>query len=271
MSFSHPRQSSVQHLAGFEVYVETDNKRLVDESNHLKQLINSASTTYKKEATHLLYFGDRGIEVKPRDQQGHNGQRVDFLKVDYRTGAGNLSKKQPLPKAVGSYHNVVDATAGFGLDSIRLALMGYTVTAIERSPILAAMLRDGLWRAKQDEHFKLALGDRLTLIEGDAAHKLQTIESPEVVYIDPMFPPKRKKSALPPGHIQTLQAIVGFEEPEETNTLFEEALHTTAERVVVKRPDHAPQLGPVPVAVHKGKLVRYEVYRLDTANKKPRT
>ena len=130
---------------------------------------------------------------------------------------------------------------------------------LERSPIISAMLRDGLYRAQQDEQFNEAIGDRLTLVESDSEQYLTRLSDIQVVYIDPMFPPK-KKSALPPGRIQALQSIVGFEDPNQTTRLFEAAMETATKRVVVKRPTHAPQLNIKPTAVHAGKLVRYEVY-----------
>jgi 16S rRNA (guanine1516-N2)-methyltransferase len=155
---------------------------------------------------------------------------------------------------------VVDATAGFGADSARLALMGYRVTAIERSPIIAAMLQDGLFRACQDKILAKAFGGRLTVIEANATHWLLNNKGMDVVYLDPMFPPKRKKSALPPGHIQLLQSLVVAKDAE-ADRLFQVALKVATRRVVVKRPSHAPHMAMNPVAIHKGKLVRYEVYR----------
>ena len=107
---------------------------------------------------------NRGIELKTPEHIKHNGQRVDFSKIDRRVGAGNLSKKQPLPKAIGEHSTVIDATAGFGLDAARLAMMGYHVKAIEQSPIISAMLRDGLveGRAKYRKN-REALGGRLVI------------------------------------------------------------------------------------------------------------
>jgi len=41
------------------------------------------------------------------------------------------------------------------------------------------------------------------------------------------------------------------------------ALEVAGERVIVKRPDDAPPLGPGPTVSYPGKLVRYDVYRTD--------
>lgn len=257
MSFSETRQSSVQHQGGVAVVVDTQEKRLINESKRLSSLLGKPG----QKPPYTLYFGSGGIELRVSTTLKHTGQRVDFSTIDRRVGSGNLSKKQPLPKAIGEHNTIVDATAGFGMDAVRLSLMGYHVVAIERSPIISAMLRDGLYRAQQDEQFSEAIGDRLTLVESDSEQYLTRLSDIQVVYIDPMFPPKKKKSALPPGRIQALQSIVGFEDPNQTTRLFEAAMETATRRVVVKRPTHAPQFSTKPIAVHAGKLVRYEVYR----------
>lgn len=257
MTSSHLRQGSVLHPRGIAVVVETVEDRLVEESRHLLRFIGDSG----ENPHHILYFGNRGIELKTPEHIHHNGQRVDFSTIDFRVGAGNLSKKQPLTKAIGEYTTLVDATAGFGTDAARLAMMGYEVIAIEQSPIISAMLRDGLWRAEQNTEVREALGGRLTIIESNAIQHFQNIQNVDVVYIDPMFPPKRKRSALPPGHIQALQSIVGYDDPEQTQRLFEASLKVATKRVVVKRPTHAPPMTSSPVATHGGKLVRYEVYR----------
>ena len=259
MSFSETRQSSVQHPDGVAVVVDTQEKRLIEESKRLSYLLGEPGP----KPTYTLYFGAKGIELRTSNNVNHSGQRVDFLSIDRRVGAGNLSKKQPLPKAIGEHKLIVDATAGFGMDAARLSLMGYDVIAIEQSPVISAMLRDGLYRAQQDAGFSKAIGGRLTIVESNSTKHLLGLSEIEVVYIDPMFPQKRKKSALPPGNIQALQSIVGHEDPLQTEQLFETAMQTATQRVVVKRPTYAPHLGTKPVAVHEGKLVRYEVYRPD--------
>ena len=95
---------------------------------------------------------------------------------------------------------------GFGSDAARLALMGYRFTALEQVPIVAAMLQDAFVRSKQNQQLTKAFGGRLKFIEVDATRWLLQNKGGGVVYLDPMFPPKRKKSALPPGHIQLLQS-----------------------------------------------------------------
>ena len=247
------RQGSVQHQQRVAVVVETESARLLEESKNILRVIDTTTQT----SGVTLYFGERGIELHSSNQTNKKGQRVDFLPIVH--GARTLSKKQPLPKAIGPHHTVIDATAGFGMDACRLALLGFNVTAVEQSPIVAAMLRDGMWRAMKRDTAKKLLQENLRFVESDAIDFIQKNQT-EVIYIDPMFPPKKKKSALPPGHIQMLQAVVGFDDTESTRKLFEASLQSATGRVVVKRPTEAPCMGENPIAVHNSKLIRYEVY-----------
>ena len=257
MSFSKIRQDSVQHPEVVEVVIETQDDRLVKEYAQLLQRVGEKNG----ESKYTIYFGARGVELRLSSLAQKRGILVDFSKIDRRTGAGNLSKKQPLPKAIGNHSYIIDATAGFGKDAMLLALMGYNVTAIEQSPIISVMLRDGLYRAQQNSELNNAIGGRLTLVESNSVQYFSNINNAEVIYIDPMFPPKKKKSALPPGRIQALQSIVGHETTTETAKIFEAALQTATQRVVIKRPIHSPTIKKNPIAIHEGKTIRYEVYR----------
>ncbi len=256
MGSLHAEQSSVPHNVNVEVVLDSHEERLVVVAETIQRSLGEQSGA----PTHRLYIGKTGIEIT--SIENNNSHKINFSAIDRRIGGGNLSRKQVFARAIGSTdHGVVDATAGFGADAARLALMGYRVTAIEKVPIVAAMIQDALIRAKQDTQLSKAIGDRLQCIEADAARWLVENKGAGVVYLDPMFPPKRKKSALPPGHIQLLQSLVGDTSSDATEQLFNAALQSATHRVVVKRPNHAPQMGTRPVAVHEGKLVRYEVYR----------
>jgi 16S rRNA (guanine1516-N2)-methyltransferase len=257
MSFSKTRQGSVQHTVGVEVVVDTQDERLVKESTRLIEQLGRNKTKSK----YTVYFGARGVELRRSSHTHKKGILIDFSTIDRRIGAGNLSKKQPLPKAIGDYSTVIDATAGFGKDAMLLALMGYNVIAIEKSPIISVLLRDGMYRAQLNTELNQAIGGRLQFVESNSINYFSNLKNPEVIYIDPMFPPKKKKSALPPGHIQALQSIVGHENQTESTIMFEAALQTATQRVVIKRPTHSQHQKENPVAVHEGKTIRYEVYR----------
>ncbi|MCC7507981.1 MAG: class I SAM-dependent methyltransferase [Planctomycetes bacterium] len=161
-----------------------------------------------------------------------------------------------LAKAIGvkpgQQLSVLDATAGLGRDSYALAALNCVVTAVERSPVVAALLRDALYRSSQDP-----AAARISLLLADAREQMQTARY-DVVYLDPMFP-DRRKSAKVKKEMQYMQDLLGHEDG---NDLLEPALQAATRRVVVKRPVHAPPLPSAakPTHVHKGKSVRFDVY-----------
>ncbi|MCZ7606361.1 MAG: class I SAM-dependent methyltransferase [Planctomycetota bacterium] len=176
---------------------------------------------------------------------------VDFASADAerRRDAG---RQLALARAVGvkgdARPSVLDATAGLGRDAFTLAALGCDVTAVERSPIIAALLRDGLERA----------ACRLRLVVGDAREFMAGLAEdarPDVVYLDPMFP-ERRKSAAVKKELQYLQELLG---PDDAQALFAAALKCARQRVVVKRPVHAPELAR-PNHTLEGKTVRFDVY-----------
>jgi 16S rRNA (guanine1516-N2)-methyltransferase len=130
--------------------------------------------------------------------------------------------------------------------------------------VLSALLRDGLRRASDCPKPKIAEAlRRLRLVEADARDHLASLrpsERPDVVYLDPMYPP-RTKSALPAKELQVCRLLVG--DDGDADDLFAAAMRVASQRVVVKRPIHAPLLGGQPTGQIKGKSVRFDFYCVD--------
>ncbi|MHC5004159.1 MAG: class I SAM-dependent methyltransferase [Planctomycetota bacterium] len=115
-------------------------------------------------------------------------------------------------------------------------------------------------RALADAELAPILAGRLEVVEGDARTVLPALAPPpDVVYVDPMYPPKRKRSALPPKPIVIVRRLVGPDE--DAGELLSVARRVALRRVVVKRPPWAPPLSDDAVASHAGKLARYDVFR----------
>lgn len=147
---------------------------------------------------------------------------------------------------------VLDATAGLGVDGMALALSGQSVHLVEREPALWALLTNLLRR------FGPVSGDvRLTLDDARAL-LARSDEVYDVVYFDPMFPP-RSKTALPGKRMQYLAALLGEASPIDTVTI-ELARSRARSRVVLKRRAKDPVLGR-PDWTIRGRAVRYDVYR----------
>jgi len=202
--------------------------------------------------------------------------------IDFAAGAANHrrrfggGKSQTLAKSLGLDQKkalaVVDATAGLAGDSFVMACLGANVIMLERNPVLALMIDEALHSASQgvgneDEELQ-SIVNQMQLIHLDSISWLrqQENDSQEVVYLDPMFPERRKKAAVK-KEMQMLQSLLesswaddnlrAAEEPE----LLEQARRTSLFRTVVKRPRHAPPLaGQKPGYSLEGKSTRFDIY-----------
>lgn len=159
----------------------------------------------------------------------------------------------------GYLPRVVDATAGLGRDAFVLAALGCQVQMLERNPVVAALLDDGLRRGYLDAEIGPWLRERLTLLHASSLTALVAIEPrPEVVYLDPMYP-HRQKSALVKKEMRVFQSLVGADN--DADGLLAPARALATKRVVVKRPDYAePLAGVAAQAAVVTKSHRFDIY-----------
>ena len=133
----------------------------------------------------------------------------------------------------------------------------------ERSPIAYALLADGLLRARRyaAETGDSELGDILSRMTLSHINSIgEPISDIDVVYVDPMFP-ERKKSAAVNKSMQAFHSIIGKDEDSEA--LLAHALAQPVKRVVVKRPRTAPAIsGAKPSYTLEGKSSRFDIYAL---------
>lgn len=178
---------------------------------------------------------------------------IDLLRLQRRFGSQPISRREPLARALGrKTKSVIDATAGWGRDMMLIWMMGYDVYAVERSKVMAALLMDGLRRYRRYDNS----GDRLSFTVCDAQSYLLD-HAADCVYLDPMFPPKRKETALAKRSIRVMRQLVG--DDSDRDLLFECAWEAARKRVVTKRPNHAQPWG-APDHTFGGKLMSYDVY-----------
>lgn len=151
----------------------------------------------------------------------------------------------------------IDATAGLGEDSFLLAAAGFRVSMYESDPTIAALVRDALARAQADP--KLAdIARRMELFEEDSIEAMAHLgDTPDVIYLDPMFPERRKSAAVK----KKFQLIHHLEAPcQNEGALLAAAISAGPRKVVVKRPAKGPHLAGVkPSHSLAGKAVRYDV------------
>lgn len=206
-----------------------------------------------------------GLELR-RDDEGlalvGDGMvlRADFSRLLPRLRADRIGRELLVRAARTrgvATPTAVDATAGLGEDSLLLAAAGFTVTMFEKDPVIAALLRDALDRAANDSRLAEAVA-RMTLVEGDSVAGLRELGfSPDVVFLDPMFPERTKSAAVK----KKFQLLHHLERPcEDEEGLLAAALSARPRKVVIKRPPKGPWLaGAKPSHSLTGKAVRYDV------------
>ena len=261
-------------LARAGVVAEVSDPALVSRAKSLANdlslpLIDSADIA-RTDVQLLLVVAPRRLELRETGRRRSGSIYVDLLRG--ATGdrlTMSRSRRVPLARAVGLRHgvrSVVDATAGLGRDALTLAACGFQVTAVERSGVLAALLRDGLARATRDgSQWLRDVVKRLTLVVGDAREALREMSGgdvPDVIYLDPMYPAVGK-AALAKKEMRICRRLVG--DDTDAAELLDVARGVAARRVVVKRSLRADPLAPSPTAQISSKQIRFDIYRTGRA------
>lgn len=236
-----------------------------DQDNaNLQQICQYQTLIFDENNPFELTFIGNVLSLKKRDEPKLGGIYVDFIAgaVAHRRKFGG-GRNQAIAKAVGLKQGknpkVIDGTAGLGRDAFVLASLGCHVTLVERHPIVALLLQDGLQRAYEDPEIGEWMQQRMQLVHAssltDLHHKGLTAD---VVYLDPMYP-HRDKSALVKKEMRVFQSLVGADL--DADGLLAPALKLANQRVVVKRPDYAENLDDVvPSTVIATKKNRFDVY-----------
>lgn len=233
----------------------------------LNVLPSDLSLEQKNQFDLILEVKDAGLQIQPCGKGAPGPTLVDFLSgsVAHRRQFGG-GKGQMIAKAVGVKGSIkpaiLDATAGLGKDSFVLATLGCSVTMLERSPIIHALLQDGLERANTDPDVGPIVA-QMNLHNTNSIEWMQENKNMagfQVVYLDPMFP-HNDKSALVKKEMRAFRPVVG--DDLDADQLLDAALEIAENRVVVKRPRKAPYLANrKPSLQFEGKSSRYDVYPL---------
>ncbi len=243
----------------------------------LEQLIEAADLSLKLQVTPV----ERKLSQKVRQQLSDEYQRPVFIIDDKKqlsllmhhisvapdwkslqrrvVSAGRKSEMLLQACKLTDQSQVLDATAGFGHDSLILASTGAQVTMLERNPLMALLLmyeqhlmsQQANWQ-KLMARLKVVCADSAQFMEALSAANQQEQEvsrsSYDVIYLDPMFPENSYentatgKGAKVGKHMQALHHIAQPPDNTEEQKLLTLASNTVVPggRVVVKRPAAAP-------------------------------
>lgn len=193
--------------------------------------------------------------------------KIDFLNdhVNY-SRKGHRGKSEIIAKALGlgkGVKSVLDLTCGLAQDAFFLAQLGVEVRAFERSSELFKILDSALCAARAEaperEDLKRLRIEHKNSIDFLISNEFKKMDqSGLALYLDPMFPEK-KKSALPRKEMQIFRTLVG--DDLDAKDLLARALDSHCQRIVVKRPIRAENLGDGVVHSFKGTTVRYDLYK----------
>ena len=205
----------------------------------------------------------------PEDNEGKfNPICIDFVggKLNHMRKF-SISKKQLFSKAVGALKGVetaLDLTAGLGRDTFFLACLGIRVTALERNAAVYSLLEDAYKRAiaaSEGKEHLTKIFDRMKFINEDSFEYLSALEeTPDLIYLDPMFPESKKSSKSKKEMVLLKQMLESNEE--ESRKLLELALKKAGKRVVIKRPSEAKELIENVSFKYEGKSIRYDMYSI---------
>lgn len=172
-------------------------------------------------------------------------------------------QREDLIRAIGrvdASRRVLDATAGLGRDSLVLAASGFRVLALERHPLLFALLQEALQDLGTVPGFA-GLSQRVELQNQNTEDFLNTIsEDMDIAIFDPMFPERTKKAGVR-QELRVLQCLLGDDPDRDAPQVLTALRSRVRGKVIVKRPLHAPALeGSRPAYARRGRTVRFDVY-----------
>ncbi|QLB19861.1 class I SAM-dependent methyltransferase [Mannheimia granulomatis] len=237
---------------------ETDNQ------DKFQQICDKWQLVHQADSPLALVLTEERLELRKLDEPKLGAIAVNFVDgtMAHRRKFGG-GRGEAVAKAVGIKGDylptVIDATAGLGRDAFVLAAVGCKVLLVERNPVVAALLEDGLNRAYQDAEIGSFMQERMILADVRNISQLDLkIQTADVVYLDPMYPHKQK-SALVKKEMRVFQHLVGADL--DSDDFFLPAKALAKKRVVVKRPDYAPFLAEQkPDFSHTTKNHRFDVY-----------
>ena len=207
-------------------------------------LLTCAKTPPSLAEGHALWLDRDGLGLV-------NAALGSMLRLDEQQLSPRLAGRSLLMKACGAHGtplSILDPFAGFGLDGLLLAYHGHHLTLVEQETAIWLMLRE----------FAATLGLTPKLYHQEATQfMVQATSTWDVVYLDPMFPARRKR-ALPNLGLQHLR-LLAKGEGVDLQSCLSRACELANQRVVFKQRLKDPVIGR-PSHQLKGQAVRFDVY-----------
>ncbi len=228
-----------------EISLQVDLSHLALEHSILADL-------YEKSRLKIIYFKDQYglISLDLPDLNPINLDLIASLKQIKQNYLKLGFNKDPLIKALKPKEElIIDATAGFLGDSLKLIALGNKVVAVEKNLVIYLFLQLNLLKANLRNQLELIFAEAQSL----------SIVSGNKVLFDPMFEQTRKGATN--REMSMLHSDIEALELEKVNQLaLEKLLEQKPRLVVVKRALKAPLILPTPHHQIHSKLLRFDVY-----------
>lgn len=145
----------------------------------------------------------------------------------------NFEREHQLKKAISfksiKPKRILDATAGLGHDAFIFALLGQSVTCIERNKGILILFEEALRMLPKETYYKNAKR-RIEIINKDASEYTHNPQGHDLVYIDPMFQVSKKLRRN--KSLTFINSYLGKED----DVTIDFIKKNTFRRIVVKRP-----------------------------------
>ena len=232
----------------------------------VKEALSAQSNTIALNSHFVLYVNDE-IYLSLEDSEiSEKDFKIDVFneKLLWRLNHSGKNSEAVCRAVMGKISKpiVFDATAGLGRESLILQSAGATVYMFERNPVIWLLLVCAMRKAKNSEEILSKLKNGLPTLCNfgsvkDNLEKGAQLETPDVIYYDPMFP-ERSKSALVKKDMRVFHELVGFDL--DTVDYANYLLTVAGHHLVVKRPIGEP---PLELNVRRSSFVDGKACRFD--------
>jgi len=185
------------------------------------QLLNDFITQHHSNVVEQIEMSSFLLQAKPDGlhlQWNKEGEKplnfyIDVIKTVNQLRSYPAPKQGAFNQALGKKtHHIIDATGGWGGDALLMCTQGYRVTVLERNALMSLMLKDAMKRLSKTDW---AIANEVSVPEVEHVDSVAFFaksginENIDCVYLDPMFPQKKKKKAAVNKQMQLLQWMVG--------------------------------------------------------------